>query len=193
MQRRHTKNAAVATAGRGPASNHRMEEDDMILFPVLAFLIGVIAGLRALVAPAALSWAAWFGWLHVADSWLAFLGWGVTPWLLTLLALAELVADQLPATPSRKVPLQFGTRLVSGAVCGAALMMALDLNAVGLSRAEMATEGLVAGLLGAVAGTLGGAGMREWLAARFRRDSPAGLLEDAAAILGALGIVSAVA
>jgi uncharacterized membrane protein len=165
----------------------------VILFPVLALLIGVVAGLRAIMAPAALSWAAWSGWLHVSDSWLAFLGWGFMPWLLTLLALAELVADQLPATPSRKVPLQFGTRLVSGALCGAVLMMSLDLNTVGLSRAEMATEGLVAGLLGAVVGTLGGAEVRGWLAARFRRDPPAALLEDAAAILGAVGIVGAVA
>lgn len=165
----------------------------MFLFPVLALLIGLIAGLRAMVAPAALSWAAWFGWLHVSDSWLAFLGWGFMPWLLTLLALAELVADQFPATPSRKVPLQFGTRLVSGAICGAALMMALDMDAAGLSRAEMATEGLVAGLFGALLGTLGGAELRGWLAARFRRDPPAALLEDAVAILGAVGIVGAMA
>ena len=165
----------------------------MFLFPALAFLIGVVAGLRAMVAPAALSWAAWFGWLHVSDSWLAFLGWGFMPWLLTLLALAELVLDQRPATPSRKVPAQFGTRLVSGAICGAALMMALDLNTAHLSPGEMATEGLVAGLLGAVAGTLGGAEARAWLAGRFRRDSPGALLEDAAAVLGAVGIVSAMA
>ncbi|RKK03259.1 DUF4126 domain-containing protein [Pseudoroseomonas wenyumeiae] len=163
------------------------------MFPALAFLIGVIAGLRAMVAPAALSWAAWFGWLHVSDIWLAFLGWGFMPWLLTLLALAELVLDQRPAIPSRKVPLQFGTRLVSGAICGAALMMALDLNTAHLSPGEMATEGLVAGLLGAVAGTLGGAEARAWLARRFRRDSPGALLEDAAAVLGAVGIVSAMA
>lgn len=165
----------------------------MFLFPALAFLIGVVAGLRAMVAPAALSWAAWFGWLPVSGTWLAFLGWGFMPWLLTLLALAELVADQLPATPSRRVPLQFGTRLVSGAICGAALMMALDLNTAVLSPAEMASEGLVAGLLGAVAGTLGGAEVRGWLAARFRRDSPAALLEDTVAILGAVGIVGAMA
>lgn len=165
----------------------------MILFPVLAFLIGVIAGLRAMVAPAALAWAVWLGWLQVSGSWLAFLGWGFMPWLLTLLALAELVLDQRPATPSRKVPLQFGTRLVSGAICGAALMMALDLNTVVLSPGEMATEGLVAGLLGAVAGTLGGAEARAWLAERFHRDSPAAWLEDMAAILGAVGIVGAMA
>ncbi|MFC7553214.1 hypothetical protein ACFQU7_14680 [Pseudoroseomonas wenyumeiae] len=95
MQRHRTKNAAAAIAG------HQME-DGMFLFPALAFLIGVIAGLRAMVAPAALSWAAWFGWLHVSDSWLAFLGWGFMPWLLTLLALAELVLDQRPATPAAR-------------------------------------------------------------------------------------------
>ena len=32
---------------------------------VLAFLIGVIAGLRALTAPAAVSWAARLGWIHL--------------------------------------------------------------------------------------------------------------------------------
>ncbi|MFC7553213.1 hypothetical protein ACFQU7_14675 [Pseudoroseomonas wenyumeiae] len=52
-------------------------------------------------------------------------------------------------------------------------MMALDLNTAHLSPGEMAAEGLVAGLLGAVAGTLGGAEARAWLARRFRRDSRA--------------------
>ena len=37
------------------------------------------------------------------------------------LALVELVTDQLPTTPSRKVPVQFGGRIVSGAFCGAVL------------------------------------------------------------------------
>ena len=40
---------------------------------VLAFLIGVIAGLGPLTAPAVLSWAARLGWLHFENSGLAFL------------------------------------------------------------------------------------------------------------------------
>jgi hypothetical protein len=40
---------------------------------VLAFLIGVIAGLRSLTAPAVLSWAARLGWLHLENTGLAFL------------------------------------------------------------------------------------------------------------------------
>ena len=39
-----------------------------------AFLIGVVAGLRALTAPAAVSWAAHLGWLKLEGTWLAFLG-----------------------------------------------------------------------------------------------------------------------
>ena len=41
---------------------------------VLALLIGVVAGLRAMTAPATVSWAAHLGWLDLSGSWLAFLG-----------------------------------------------------------------------------------------------------------------------
>lgn len=38
---------------------------------LLAVLIGVIAGLRAMTAPAAISWAAWLGWVALAGTPLA--------------------------------------------------------------------------------------------------------------------------
>src|SRR5437660_9184021 len=90
----------------------------------LGFLIGVIAGLRSLTAPAAVSWAARLGWLHLENTWLAFLGAAATPYILTLLALGELVNDKLPKTPSRKAPAPFIARIVVGAICGAALTAA---------------------------------------------------------------------
>ncbi|WP_218617018.1 hypothetical protein [[Phormidium ambiguum] IAM M-71] len=49
--------------------------------------------------------------------------------------------------------------------------------------------GLVAGIVGAVIGTLGGAAVRSQLATAFGRDLPAALLEDAAAIGGAILVV----
>src|SRR6266571_4380115 len=88
---------------------------------LLALLIGGVAGLRALTAPAAVSWAAYIGWLHLGDTHLAFLGYRWTPWVLTALALAELVTDQLPSTPSRTVPMQFGARILTGALSGGAI------------------------------------------------------------------------
>ena len=53
---------------------------------MLALLIGVVAGLRAMTAPAAVSWAASLGLLTLDGSWLAVLGYRFTPWILTLLA-----------------------------------------------------------------------------------------------------------
>lgn len=146
---------------------------------VVALLIGIVAGLRAMTAPAVVSWAASLGVLPLIGTPLAFLGWRFTPWIVSLLAIGELVTDQLPGTPSRKVPLQFGTRIVMGGLCGAAVGMG-----GGLWVAAM-----VAGALGAVLGTYGGAAARAAMAQRFGRDLPAALLEDAAAIgLGVLAM-----
>ncbi len=82
---------------------------------LLSLSIGVVAGLRAMTAPAAVSWAAYLGWLKLDGSFLAFMGYTWTPWVITVLAVAELVTDQLASTPSRTVPIQFGTRILSGA------------------------------------------------------------------------------
>ena len=149
---------------------------------ILALLIGIVAGLRTMTAPAAISWGAHLGWLNLDGSWLAFMGFRWTPWIFTVLALAEYVTDQLPATPSRTVPMQFGARLVSGGLCGAA---------IGLQSGSWII-GVILGLVGAVIGTYGGAAVRGRLAAQFGSDRPAALLEDAVAIVGAALIVSAV-
>ncbi|MFL6353268.1 MAG: DUF4126 family protein [Bryobacteraceae bacterium] len=148
---------------------------------ILAFLIGVIAGLRSMTAPAAVSWAARLGWLHLENTWLAFLGFAVTPYIFTVLALGELIADKLPKTPSRKSLVGFVGRIFSGALCGAAL---------GATRQAVA-GGLLLGILGAIAGTLGGYEFRTRLAAAIGgKDLPIALLEDAIAICGAFLIVS---
>jgi uncharacterized membrane protein len=75
-----------------------------VSYYVLALLIGVVAGLRALTPVAAVSWAARLGRLHLENTWLAFLGYAATPYILTVLALFELVNDKLPKTPSRRSP-----------------------------------------------------------------------------------------
>ena len=139
---------------------------------ITAFLIGTTSGLRALIGLAAVSWAAHFGILPLEHTWLAFLGYAFTPYILTLMAIGELVNDKLPKTPSRLVPPQFITRIVTSALSG----LAIGLSGNGL------IIGLVAGILGAVAGTFGGAKARGVLAKRFGRDLPAALLEDAVAL-----------
>jgi uncharacterized membrane protein len=147
----------------------------------LALVIGIVAGLRAFTAPAAASWAARLGAPHLDGTWLAFMGYQWTPWIFTVLALVEYVTDQLPSTPSRTVPMQFGARLVSGALSGATI------GAMGGSW----VGGLTAGVIGAVIGTYGGAAARARLAATLGRDLPAALIEDAAAIVLGLAVVLA--
>ena len=146
---------------------------------LLAISIGIIAGLRAMTAPAAVSWAARLGSLNLAPTSLAFVGYAFTPWIFTALALGELVTDQLPSTPSRTVPVQFGTRILTGGLSG---------GAIGAAQGQL-VAGVVAGGIGAVIGTLGGRAAHARLAAAFGRDLPAALIEDAIAIGGAFLIM----
>jgi uncharacterized membrane protein len=150
-----------------------------MLIYILSLLIGVIAGLRAMMAPAAASWATYLGAIHPEGSWLAFMGYRFTPWIFSLMAAGELVTDQLPQTPSRKVPIQFGTRILMGGLGGAT---------IGMNDGSWVASAIL-GAIGAVAGTLGGANLRAYLATRFKRDRPAALIEDAIAIIGAILIV----
>jgi len=143
----------------------------------LALLAGIVAGSRVFTAVAAVSWAAKLDALNLDGSWLAFMGYSWTPWVFTLLAMVELVTDQLPSTPSRKAPMQFGARIVGGALSGATL------GAAGASW----IIGLIAGVIGAVIGTFGGAEIRSYMAKAFGRDTPAAFIEDAGAII--LGLI----
>lgn len=149
-----------------------------------AVLIGIVAGLRAMTAPAAVSWAAKLGWLKLEGTWAAFLGYSLTPFILAALAVVELITDQLPKTPSRKVPIQFGTRLVTGGLSGAAIGATADSTVVGL----------LLGIAGAVAGTLGGFEARKRLVQAIGgKDLPIALLEDVVAVAVAFLILAAVA
>jgi uncharacterized membrane protein len=145
--------------------------------PILlsAFLIGLVAGLRTFTAPAAVSWAAYLGQLALAATPLAFLSFAATPFVLTVLAVGELIYDKLPQARSRKEPHGFGGRLVGGGLCGAAI------GATG----DALVAGLVAGVIGAVIGTFAGYEARVRLAKAIGRDTPAALLEDAVTVGGA--------
>jgi len=146
---------------------------------ILAFAIGIVSGLRSMMAPAAISWAARLGILHLDGSWLAFLGYKWTPWVFSVAALGELINDKLPTTPSRRIPPQFIFRIISGSFCGAA---------IGVSAGSMVI-GIVAGAAGAVAGTLGGSEVRGRLAKAVGNDLPIALLEDAIAVASSVLIV----
>ena len=147
------------------------------MISVLAILIGVAAGLRAVTPIAAIAWGAYLGWIDLSATPLAFMGNIIAVIIITVLAIAELISDQLPNTPSRKVPVQFGTRIVLGAFAGALLML------------DNWIIGAILGAVGAVLGTYGGADIRARLAKSFGRDLPAALIEDVAAVVLAFLLV----
>lgn len=93
----------------------------MTAFVLAAFLLGLVAGLRAMTAPAIVAWAASLGTLGAIEGWFAFMAWRWTAPLATALAVGEWISDQLPSTPSRKVPVQFVTRLLTGTLSGGTL------------------------------------------------------------------------
>jgi uncharacterized membrane protein len=132
---------------------------------IAAFVLGIVAGLRTFIAPAA---------LYLARG-------GVAGYVLAVAALAELVGDALPNTPPRTFPPALVGRIVSGAFVGWML---------GVFRGGAPPlAGAVAGVLGALAGTYGGKLVRLELIERIGA-LPAALAEDVVAIALAFVIVA---
>ncbi len=114
---------------------------------LLAFGIGVVAGLRSMTAPAVVAWAAHMGWINLSGSPLAFMGsvWAVA--IFTLGALGEFVADQLPIAPARTTAVPLIARIVIGLLTGACL---------GVAGGVSLWLGALIGAIGAIAGAFGG-------------------------------------
>lgn len=149
---------------------------------VLAVGIGVVAGLRSLTAPAAVSWAARLGWLDLHDSSLTFMGSTMAVVIFSLLAMAEYVADLLPATPRRTTPGPLIARIVMGGLCGACLCA---------SASRSVSIGAVLGGLGGLIGAFAGYEARARLVRALKvRDRVIALSEDVVTIVLAWFLVS---
>jgi uncharacterized membrane protein len=149
---------------------------------LLAFLIGVTGGLRSLTAPAVVSWAAHVGRIQLSNARLHFLGSTAAVAVFTLFAIVELVADKLPAAPSRTAPPGLIARIVLGALCGGALAVAGE---------QSMMIGAVLGAAGGIAGAFGGYQVRTRLVKALKvPDFVIALLEDATAIVAAIFIVT---
>jgi uncharacterized membrane protein len=148
---------------------------------LLAFVLGVLSGLRALTPVAAAAWGAHLGWIALRSpfTWLGSLPAAV---IFAVLALAELVNDKLAKTPPRTAPPSLVIRMVMGAFVGAC---------VSTAGGETLTLGAICGVLGALAGTFGGYQIRARLVkALHSPDLVIALLEDAIAIGASLWVVS---
>ena len=150
------------------------------LIILLAGLMGAVAGLRALTAPAVVAWAAMLGWINLDGTWASWIGHPMLVTLLTILAVIELITDQLTKTPNRTSALQFSVRLITGGFAGAALATAWGHPWAGAG----------AGVVGAVLGTMGGFELRRKLSDKVGIDLPVALTEDVVAVLGGFTIAA---
>lgn len=138
-----------------------------------ALLLGVTAGLRTMTAPAALALAR----QQPGAERIWFLDSPRTVRVLTGLAVGELVFDKLPFAPKRIAPAALSGRLLSGAMCGAAV------------APEDETAGALLGIAGALASSFAGYFLRRRLGrVRGVPDALIGLSEDAVAI--GIGLVA---
>jgi uncharacterized membrane protein len=141
---------------------------------LLAFGIGVVAGLRSLTAPAAVAWAARLGWINLQGSPVAFMGSRWAAIIFTLLALFEFVADQLPNAPSRTAAVGLSARVVTGGLSGACL---------GVGGGAPLWLGVLSGAIGAIVGAYGGHSARVGLVRSLRvPDFAIAIPEDLVAI-----------
>jgi uncharacterized membrane protein len=148
----------------------------MVRYPAMLFfalLLGVAAGLRSMTPLAVTAWAA-RSWVPLHDSALSFLAAPVTAYILTALAIGELIADKLPFIPSRLTIGPLGARLVSGAICGGALTVAAG---------QSLPMGAIVGAIGGLAGSFGGyQARRAGTASKVLPPVGVALIEDAIAI-----------
>jgi uncharacterized membrane protein len=129
-----------------------------------------------------LCWFAFVVKLHTQGTWFAFLASPLVVAVLTTAAIAELIVDKLPITPSRlKAPLLLG-RLCAGAFAGSVLAGAMQVSG---------REGALLGASGALIGALVGYWVRTRLVMKTGwPDYVVALMEDAATVVGSIAVVA---
>jgi len=149
---------------------------------VIAFAIGIVAGLRSLTAPADTAWAAHLGWLHLVGTPFKFMSSLITEVIFTIFAVVELITDKLPATPSRLAPPGLIARILMGGLSGAT---------VAAAGGQSWIVGTILGVLGGVIGAWAGYQVRSRLVRALQcPDFVVAVAEDLVAIVGGLFLLS---
>jgi len=147
----------------------------MILTCLTAFQMGIVAGMRSMLAPAFVSHKLAHTDAQLpANSKLHLLTSPQTATALKVMAAGELIGDKIPGVPDRTIPISLAGRIISGAASGAALTEV---------DGHPAEYGALAGGLGALLGTFAFFHLRRWLTHDQGLPDPVvALAEDAIAI-----------
>jgi uncharacterized membrane protein len=134
--------------------------------------LGVVAGLRSMAAPAVLSWAANHGAIGRLPRPLRLLRNRRAEEVTAVMALGEIIADKVPNAPNRTTAPAVAARMASGALVGGTLCA---------SKRKPLAFGVIAGALGALAGTYAGFHLRRRLSQQLP-DTVVAVAEDAIAL-----------
>ena len=150
---------------------------------LLAFLIGVLAGLRSFTAPAVTAWAARLGWIRLGPP-LSFMGSIPAVALLSLGALVEYVADKHPKMGNRTDWRGLLARVCTGGLSGAC---------VAAGGGQSSLLGALLGAAGGVTGCFAGFNARTKLVkALGMPDFYVAVVEDLIALGGSLIVLTAI-
>lgn len=139
-----------------------------------AALIGTVAGMRSLTAPAVVSRLAGAAGVNVDKTGVDFLHSPIIPTVMSVLAAGEVIADKLPFIPSRIAPFPLITRAISGATSGAVLCS---------QKKRSPLLGAIFGAAGAIAGSYAAYAVRKRIVNSLHvPDRVVALAEDALAI-----------
>ena len=84
-------------------------------------MVGAVAGMRSLSAPALVSHIGSTGGLPAEHSAFSIFTLPAASTVVKILAVGELIVDKMPFAPKRTIPAAVVTRAIAGAVCGAAI------------------------------------------------------------------------
>ncbi|HEU4637038.1 MAG TPA: DUF4126 family protein [Edaphobacter sp.] len=155
-----------------------------MVFSVLAlcFLIGCVAGLRSMTAPAIVCAAAYLRWIHPEGTPLAFMDTQIALWIFAICAVGELIVDKLPMTPARTEPMGLIARAITGGLSGATLAA---------SSGKSIALGAVLGAVGGIVGAFAGYNIRHGLVVHMNMpDIVIAVIEDLLTITGGLFVVA---
>jgi uncharacterized membrane protein len=140
-----------------------------------AAVMGAVAGMRSMAAPAIVSQFAKSGLMPMSNSSLSLLYRPATAKTLAVLAVGEVIADKLPFMPKRTDKPALITRAISGSVSGAAICS---------SKKRSVVTGALLGALGAIGATYGGYKLRKWAGERFDVPDPVLAIAEDALVAG---------
>jgi uncharacterized membrane protein len=147
----------------------------------LAFIIGVLNGLRSFTPPAAAAWAAHRNWIKLQGALSPIRSFPVVA-VFTLLAAFELFADKMPWIPDRTTTMSLVGRGVMGALTGAC---------VAAAGGQSVIIGVACGVGGAMVGAFGGYHARKRSAQALGvPDIYVALVEDLIGMAGSLWVVT---